>query len=46
MASKLPHQLGCAFEEGPMGPLIRVDERRQTSVPGVDVAGDAARPTG
>jgi thioredoxin reductase len=44
MASTLPHQLGCAFEEGPMGPYVRVDERKQTSVPGVYAAGDAARP--
>jgi thioredoxin reductase len=44
MASALPHQLGCAFEEGPMGPYVRVDERKQTSVPGVYAAGDAARP--
>lgn len=44
MASQLPHQLGCAFDEGPMGPYIRVDERRQTSVAGVYAAGDAARP--
>lgn len=44
MASQLPHQLGCAFEEGPLGPYLRVDERQQTSVPGVYAAGDAARP--
>jgi thioredoxin reductase len=44
MASALPHQLGCAFEEGPMGPYVRVDERKQTSVPGVYAAGDAASP--
>ena len=44
MASALPHQLGCAFEEGPLGPYIRVDERKQTSVIGVYAAGDAARP--
>ena len=44
MASALPHQLGCAFEEGPLGPYVRVDDRQQTSVPGVYAAGDAARP--
>lgn len=42
MASALPHQLGCAFEEGPMGPYLRVDDWQQTSVPGVYAAGDAA----
>nr|WP_295373467.1 NAD(P)/FAD-dependent oxidoreductase [uncultured Sphingosinicella sp.] len=44
MASQLPHQIGCAFEEGPLGPYLRVDERQQTSVQGVYAAGDAARP--
>jgi len=42
MASALPHQLGCALEEGPMGPYVKVDDWRQTSVPGVYAAGDAA----
>jgi len=40
----LAMQLGCAFNEGPLGPLIRVDELRQTSVPHVYAAGDAAIP--
>jgi thioredoxin reductase len=35
MASALPHQLGCAFGEGPIGPYVKVDEWRQTSVSGV-----------
>lgn len=42
MASPLATQLGCALEEGPMGPVIRVDEWKQTSVPGVFAAGDAS----
>lgn len=42
MASPLAHQLGCAFDEGPVGPVIRVDEIKRTSVPGVYAAGDAA----
>ncbi|MDG0024634.1 NAD(P)/FAD-dependent oxidoreductase [Trinickia sp. Y13] len=42
MASPLAAQLGCAFEEGPMGAVIRVDEWKQTSVPGVFAAGDAS----
>jgi thioredoxin reductase len=44
MSSPLAMQLGCAFEQGPLGPYIRVDERKQTSVPGVFAAGDAASP--
>ncbi|HEX7128415.1 MAG TPA: NAD(P)/FAD-dependent oxidoreductase [Thermodesulfobacteriota bacterium] len=43
MASPLAEQLGCAFEEGPFGPVIRTDEFKETSVPGVYAAGDAAR---
>ena len=43
MASPLAEQLGCAFDEGPLGPLIRTDEKKQTSVAGVFAAGDAAR---
>lgn len=46
MASPLAEQLGCAFDEGPMGPFIRVDELKQTSVPGVFAAGDAATAMG
>ena len=36
-------RLGCGFDDGPFGPIIRADERRQTTVPGVYAAGDAAR---
>jgi thioredoxin reductase len=42
MASPLAEQLGCAFDESPIGPVIRVDEWKQTTVPGVFAAGDAA----
>ncbi|HKT94940.1 MAG TPA: NAD(P)/FAD-dependent oxidoreductase [Paraburkholderia sp.] len=42
MASDLASQLGCAFDEGPLGPVIRVDAWKQTSVPGVFAAGDAS----
>jgi thioredoxin reductase len=45
MASPLAEALGCAFEEGPLGPYIRVDDRKQTTVAGVYAAGDAAAPT-
>ena len=44
MASPLAEQLGCIFDEGPLGPVIRTDERKATTVPGVYAAGDAARP--
>jgi len=42
-AAVLAEQLGCAFDEGMAGPVIRVDEMKQTTVPGVFAAGDAAR---
>lgn len=44
MASPLAMQLGCAFDSSPMGPVIRVDEFKQTTVAGVFAAGDAATP--
>jgi thioredoxin reductase len=44
MASPLAEQLGCAFDEGPLGPFIKVDEWKQTTVEGVYAAGDAASP--
>ncbi|MFC3076759.1 NAD(P)/FAD-dependent oxidoreductase [Phenylobacterium terrae] len=43
VASPLAEQLGCAFEAGPTGPFIEVDGAKQTSVPGVFAAGDAAQ---
>jgi thioredoxin reductase len=43
MASPLAEQLGCAFDDGPFGPVIRTDERKETTTPGVYAAGDAAR---
>lgn len=43
-ASPLAAQLGCAFDDGPFGPHVRVDERKQTTVAGVFAAGDAAMP--
>lgn len=39
----LAERLGCAVEAGPMGPVIRTDDLKMTSVPGVYAAGDAAR---
>lgn len=43
MASPLAGQLGCAFDDGPFGPVIRTDGRKETTVAGVFAAGDAAR---
>lgn len=43
-ASALAEQLGCAFDDGPSGPFIRTGERKETTVPAVFAAGDAARP--
>ena len=42
MASDLAQQLGCEFDEGPLGSAIRVDTWKQTSVAGVFAAGDAS----
>jgi thioredoxin reductase len=42
LASDLAPQLGCAVDEGPLGPVVRVDEWKQTSVTGVYAAGDAS----
>jgi thioredoxin reductase len=44
MASTLAEQLGCAFDDGPLGVFIRVDDRKETTVAGVYGAGDAASP--
>lgn len=43
MASPLAEQLGCAFDDGPFGPIVRTDARKETTLPGVYCAGDAAR---
>lgn len=40
MASTLAEQLGCELEEGPMGPAVKVDDFKRTSVAGVFAAGD------
>jgi thioredoxin reductase len=41
-ASPLAEQLGCAFDDGPLGPVLRVDAMKMSTVPGVYAAGDAA----
>lgn len=43
LASPFAEQLGCGLDEGMLGPVIRVDEFKATTVPGVYAAGDAAR---
>lgn len=46
LASPIAEQLGCAIEQGPMGPFIKVGEAQATSVPNVFACGDAARAAG
>ncbi|PLY42453.1 thioredoxin reductase [Janthinobacterium sp. ROICE36] len=45
-ASGLAGELGCALEEGAMGPFVRTDEQQASSVPGVFCCGDAGRMAG
>lgn len=42
--SSIAGELGCAMEEGPSGPFVRVDGWGATNVEGVYAAGDAASP--
>jgi thioredoxin reductase len=42
----LAEQLGCAFEQGPLGPFLQTDAVKETTVPGVFACGDAARAAG
>jgi thioredoxin reductase len=44
-ASTLAQELGCELLESPRGPLVKTDESKQTTIPGVYAAGDMARPT-
>lgn len=41
-ASPLAEQLGCNFEENPLGSCIRLEDSKQTTVEGVYAAGDAS----
>jgi thioredoxin reductase len=43
ITSPLAGQLGCALDDTPLGPVLRTDARKLTSVPGVYAAGDLAR---
>lgn len=42
----LATQLGCALEDSPMGPYVRTDAIKSTTVPGVFACGDLARAAG
>ncbi|MBW9050979.1 NAD(P)/FAD-dependent oxidoreductase [Rhizobium mesosinicum] len=42
MASPIAEQLGCVFDDGPFGPVIRTGDNKETTVKGVFAAGDAA----
>lgn len=44
MSSPFAEQLGCEFEEGPMGLVIKTDAMKHTSVDGVFAAGDVSNP--
>jgi thioredoxin reductase len=46
VASPIAEQLGCAFDEGATGAVIRTDAIKATTVPGVFACGDAARMAG
>ncbi len=41
--SDLAERLGCTMDDTPLGPVIRTDERKLTTVAGVFAAGDIAR---
>jgi thioredoxin reductase len=43
IAAPLASTLGCEIVDGPSGPMLRVDDLKMTSVPGVYAAGDAAQ---
>lgn len=45
-ASPLGERLGCAMDQGPMGPFLQTNEFKETSVPGVFACGDVARAAG
>ena len=44
MSSPFAEQLGCEFEEGPMGLVIKTDAMKQTTIEGVFAAGDVSNP--
>jgi thioredoxin reductase len=42
-SSPLAERLSLAIDEGPVGPILRTDAEKMTSLPGVYAAGDIAR---
>ena len=42
--SRIAELLGCAIDEGPTGPFVKIDNWGLTSIQGVYAAGDAASP--
>ncbi|OOG69161.1 NADH dehydrogenase [Ensifer sp. M14] len=46
VSAPFAEQLGCIFDDGPLGRYIRTDAMKATTVAGVFACGDAARPTG
>ncbi|MEW9808544.1 NAD(P)/FAD-dependent oxidoreductase [Mesorhizobium marinum] len=44
LTSSIGEQLGCVNVDGQFGPIVKVDDMKQTTVPGVFAAGDIARP--
>ena len=44
LRSGIAEELGCTLDAGPLGPFIKTDDVRLTSVPGVYAAGDITRP--
>lgn len=43
LSSPLAAELGAAIDDGPLGPIIRTDAEKRTTVPGLYAAGDIAR---
>ncbi len=43
LASPIAAQMGAAIDDGPLGPMIRTDADKMTTVPGLYAAGDIAR---
>ncbi|WP_049782688.1 FAD-dependent oxidoreductase [Marinomonas posidonica] len=44
MTSPLAEQLGCEFEDGPLGLVVKTDDMKQTNVMGLFTAGDIVNP--
>jgi thioredoxin reductase len=41
--SPIAQELGCELDDAPLGPIVRADAERMTTVPGVYAAGDITR---